>query len=530
LRSIIGTAGSRGASGVERSVPHRRIVPILICVAGFVCASASGQPPPVQKSGNSEAPYVLRVTAREVVLDLIAADARNRPVRDLNPAELTVQDQPEHSRPITQTISSLHILDREPIPAAAGEQVSGFRLGGMETCLDRASVHYELAYNPGATGQIAGFHDVKIHANRRGVRLFYRHRYFVGQTAGPTKPDSASPEPRQLREDACSHLTVPASIGLRAAQIESGDADAVHFSVDIDSESLAFVSFSDDGRRLQLDYGACNFNAAGLPIDYLSGYTDQVLTPVEFARAQEHGLYRVFKVPRHEGSAMIRLVVRDRATGNLGLADVVVYNEGLPEPDSALRSYLKQSMSPRGFGNYQIPLGPIGSFGSVVPATNSFCGDVFELEPNTPWLPDFRTMDPIGSIYTPFLGVPEQYFLGTQGIPGVTDRTTWFAVDYHATFWVSRRGRYEFQLLSDDGAMLVIDDERVIDLDGLHSAMNQTGSIVLETGRHSIHVPYYEGLPYAVALELWVRPPDGQWRLFDLRDFAEPQAPAPQAQ
>jgi hypothetical protein len=29
-------------------------------------------------------------------------------------------------------------------------------------------------------------------------------------------------------------------------------------------------------------------------------------------------------------------------------------------------------------------------------------------------------------------------------------------------------------------------------------------------------------MPFAVALELWVRPPGEDWRLFDLRDFAEP--------
>jgi hypothetical protein len=42
-------------------------------------------------------------------------------------------------------------------------------------------------------------------------------------------------------------------------------------------------------------------------------------------------------------------------------------------------------------------------------------------------------------------------------------------------------------------------------------------------GRHTIHVLYYEGTPYSVALSLWVRCPGGDdWKLFDLRDFEEP--------
>jgi hypothetical protein len=516
-------------SEVQRSVLYRCGIQMLTCVAASGFVTASGQQPQVlEGGGNSEPQYVLRVTTREVVVDVIAVDARNRPVRDLNTADLTVLDQVKHSAPMAQSVFSLLILDPDTSPSVVDAKDAGFRLRGVETCLTRAAVHYQLTYHPGDSGLKSGFHDVRIRTNRRGVRLFYRHSYFVGETAGPANRASVSSMPRQLREDACSHLTVPDSIGLRAAPINSGDPGTVHVSVSIDSEALMFISFSDNGRRVQLDYGACNFNAAGLPIDYLTASTDQVLTSVEFARAQEHGLHRLFVIPRREGLAMTRFVVRDRATGNLGFADVVFPSEAVPrqetkpQPDSALRSYLKQSMAPRPTGGYTVSMGPIGSFGSVVPAPNSFCGDVYELQPNTPMLPDFRSMDPIGSIYTSFLGVPEQYFLGTQGIPGVTDRTTWFGVDYHASFWVTKPGKYQFELLSDDGAVLVIDDERVIDLDGLHSARIESGSIALDVGRHSIHVPYYEGMPFAVALELWVRPPGEDWRLFDLRDFAEP--------
>lgn len=82
------------------------------------------------------------------------------------------------------------------------------------------------------------------------------------------------------------------------------------------------------------------------------------------------------------------------------------------------------------------PQGPIGSFGSVVPTSRSFCGDVFELGSVAPRLPDFRELDPIASIYTRSLNVSNQVFSGTSGIPGVTSRTVDFGIDYHASFWV----------------------------------------------------------------------------------------------
>ena len=169
-------------------------------------------------------------------------------------------------------------------------------------------------------------------------------------------------------------------------------------------------------------------------------------------------------------------------------------------------------------------MGPLGSFGSVVPRPTAFCGDVYELKPDTPRLPDFRDLDPIGSIYTDSLAVPNQIFAGTNGIPGVTDRTIWFGVDYHANFWTHNAGTYYFRFTSDDGAVLQIDDKRVIDLDNLHSALTKEGHIALDSGRHTIHVPYYEGTPYAVALSLWVRSPgEDDWKIFDVRDFANPK-------
>jgi hypothetical protein len=173
------------------------------------------------------------------------------------------------------------------------------------------------------------------------------------------------------------------------------------------------------------------------------------------------------------------------------------------------------------------PQGPIGSFGSVVPASRFFCGDVYELPHTSRFIPDFRELEPIGSLYTPSLDVPYQVFSNTNGIPGVTPRTDLFGIDYHANFWVQAPGNYQFRMLSDDGAILQIDDHRVIDLDGLHQAKGGIGQIQLDVGRHTIHVPYYQGAPVSVALELWVKSPGADWHIFDLRDFLPPPFASP---
>ena len=512
----------------------RRSVVLLIALCSCQYGRAQNSQPAEETVSQPTAPYTLRVTTREVLVDVIAVDEHNRPVRDLAPADLTVLDL-EHAGPTLQSISSFRIVEPNAAWSDDGESQVGFRLGRRETCLVRSSIHYELGYHPGLQGEKSGYHTVFIRTTRDNVRLFYLRRFYVGMTAESPRrnSDDAAGWQKELNADACSHLAVPPSIGLKAIQIPAGASDAVKYSVQIDADALGFISFSSNGRRVQLDYGACDFNSAGKRINYFTATSDLVLTPDEFANVQAHGFLRVLEFPRPDGLAMTRFVVRDRATGNLGLADVHFPSEEQVGPDpnlhSKLNEVLQQAEARAAFPIPQMygppPLGPIGSFGSVVPASDSFCADVYELSPNISKLPDFRTLDPIGSIYTNFLGVPNQLFTATQGIPGVTDRTEWFGMDYHATFWISKAGTYDFMMLSDDGAILMIDDEQVIDLDGLHPALSDRGRTVLATGMHSIHVPYYEG-PGNVALVLWVRPYGGKWKIFDLRDFAAPAGSA----
>ncbi len=537
----------------------RKLLLLVFLVApGAIASSAQTSNPNADTNRpprpESEAPYVLHVSTREVLVDVIAVDSHNQPLADLTPADLQIVEKISHSPDVAMSISSLKMIDPTANPSAdnAGSiPGSGFRIAANESCLQRRTIHYELAYNPGPQGLTSGFHQVLIRSSRRGVRLFYRHSYFIGATdqSSSTSQKSASEIDHELQIDSCSHPVSPLSISLQAFRISTGSEDHVRYSVSIDSGSLDFVSFPENRRQLQLDYGACNFNVAGKPIGYMKASTDQVLTSVEFARAEAHGFNRLFDFTPPKDLAMTRFVVRDRTTGNLGLVDVTFpLPEGPVHADPAVMKELNREMQwnakakaqyeaavdragaagvspPPAPQFYRIPpQGPLGSFGSVVPRPNTFCGDVYELHADIPKLPDFRELDPIGSIYTDSLAVPNQIFEGTNGIPGVTDRTVWFGVDYHANFWVRNPGKYEFRMTSDDGAILEIDDKQVINLDSLHSAVTMPGRIVLDAGRHTIHVPYYEGTPYAVALSLWVRSPgEEDWKIFDLRDFANPE-------
>jgi hypothetical protein len=167
---------------------------------------------------------------------------------------------------------------------------------------------------------------------------------------------------------------------------------------------------------------------------------------------------------------------------------------------------------------------PIPTFGTTVPANSGFRGQIYYLEPETPKLPDFSKLTPVGTIYTPYLCVPPRNF--EEGFPGVTDRFEWFAIDYTGRFWVSQPGAYRFALASDDGSILYIDGKKVIDVDHQHPVIEKLHTVKLKTGVHTIRVSYFQGPRFHVALVLRVAGPhDGELHVFHTDEFKPPAAP-----
>jgi hypothetical protein len=167
---------------------------------------------------------------------------------------------------------------------------------------------------------------------------------------------------------------------------------------------------------------------------------------------------------------------------------------------------------------------PQYTFGTTVVSTSGLQGRIYLLKENTQKLPRFHGMKPVGTIYTNTLNVWPQPF--DEGFPGITDRLEWFGIDYSGRFWVEQAGQYRFSLLSDDGSKLSIDGKELIDNDGIHAAFGVSASAFLSRGIHAIHVAYYQGPRFTVALVLAVGAPGAAWRIFNTDDFAPPKDPA----
>jgi hypothetical protein len=167
---------------------------------------------------------------------------------------------------------------------------------------------------------------------------------------------------------------------------------------------------------------------------------------------------------------------------------------------------------------------PAVKFGTTVVINSGLRGRVYHIHRTTEKLPKFSKMKPVGTIYTTVLNVPPQAF--SLGFPGVTKKFEWFAIDYTGRFWIEKPGVYTFVLTSDDGANLYIDGELTVDNDGIHPPKDETGTVVLSQGIHSIRLSYFQGPRFHVALVLRVAGPGERLRIFNMDEFKPPAHPA----
>jgi hypothetical protein len=97
-------------------------------------------------------------------------------------------------------------------------------------------------------------------------------------------------------------------------------------------------------------------------------------------------------------------------------------------------------------------------------------------------VPDFDT-----------LAISKEGHIYNFSLNGIDRRKEQFAVDYIGYIQIDQQGDYIFYLRSNDGSILKIDDEIVVDNDGAHGVEQKQGKIKLNQGLHPIRVSYFDG-------------------------------------
>jgi len=147
-----------------------------------------------------------------------------------------------------------------------------------------------------------------------------------------------------------------------------------------------------------------------------------------------------------------------------------------------------------------------------VPGLHAF---IFDIPKDTQQLPDFRQLKPVGEIRGATLDVsPRSY---ASGFPGVTHRLEWYALQFDGPFTVAQAGDFTFRLECDDGARLFIDEQLVVDHDGIHPPSSKSGTIHLGAGGHSIQVQYFQGPKEQIALRVFAAQGGQAERIFSQR-------------
>lgn len=163
------------------------------------------------------------------------------------------------------------------------------------------------------------------------------------------------------------------------------------------------------------------------------------------------------------------------------------------------------------------PPPPPSLFGTKEKAEVSMEGKIYFLPEKATQLPDFSTLQSVGSIWASEWNITPRSF--TNGFPGVTDRFEWFALDYRGSIYAPKDGEYLFELGSDDGSKLYIDDKVIIDFDKVHGYGTRKGKVTLTKGDHAFRLSYFQGPRVTIALRLLVTQPGGRHVVFRLQDF-----------
>lgn len=115
--------------------------------------------------------------------------------------------------------------------------------------------------------------------------------------------------------------------------------------------------------------------------------------------------------------------------------------------------------------------------------------------------------------------------VGALSLANGGDRET-YAVRYETTLTVTTGGSYTFTTSSDDGSKLFIDDVEIVNNDGLHGVVTQSGSTTLAPGDYNVVIIFFEN-GGGDSLAATINGPDtgGSTIDFTTADIAPPTAP-----
>jgi len=206
----------------------------------------------------------------------------------------------------------------------------------LSQCITRAiddgSSYYELTYYPADRNWHGEFRKVSVKTRRSGVQLAFRDGYFARASDASISASEAKDTDTRVMHAACNDLLSATSILMSTKAVPSDQAGQAKYFLAIDPNALSFRSPEGDVRTLHLELGACMFNAQGSPLQYFRQSVDQKFSESEYRATIASGITHTMSLVPKPGTARIRLLVCDTATGMIGSVDVPYPSEPFSAP------------------------------------------------------------------------------------------------------------------------------------------------------------------------------------------------------
>lgn len=144
---------------------------------------------------------------------------------------------------------------------------------------------------------------------------------------------------------------------------------------------------------------------------------------------------------------------------------------------------------------------------------------VYRLSSRTTSVKEMNRLKPLRTVCLAQLNfAPRQMGLGLPGL----DMSEWYGLDIRFTVNVPQDGPRDFVLLSDDGAMLYVDDMELVDNDGLHQPGAVMGTVDLSKGIHQLRVRYFQGPGDGALMLGWKKPGEADYQAIPSRLLGRP--------
>jgi hypothetical protein len=149
------------------------------------------------------------------------------------------------------------------------------------------------------------------------------------------------------------------------------------------------------------------------------------------------------------------------------------------------------------------PLAADAGFGK--PRTNpahGLVGHVYDLGGEVTEIPSFNDLgDPVAVVAVDNLSIPSYEFNGALG--GLNE---WFGIHFRGSLNITESGEYELCVASGDGAQLYLDEQLIVNNDGVHATKESCEPVFAEPGEYQIDVLYFQGQAGELGLTLsWAK-------------------------